>query len=83
MDDGSSEWNALDMRTRALIRAILYPVMFTFDPDDNAIAHVSEMVIDRRALSASPDEYRAAIQKVLAGRCLFLPLVAVVLLGSP
>ncbi len=68
MDDAGLEWNALDVRTRALIRAILYPVMFTDDPDDNAIAHAFEMVIDRRALSASPDEYQAAIQKVLAGR---------------
>jgi antirestriction protein len=66
MHEDGSEWNALDVRTRALIRAILYPVMFAADPDDNDIARVFEMVIDCHALNASADEYQAAVQKVLA-----------------
>jgi hypothetical protein len=66
MHDSDSEWNAFDVRTRGLIRAILYPVMFRGDPDESGLARVFKMVIDCQALNASPDEYKAAIQKVLA-----------------
>jgi hypothetical protein len=68
MHENGPEWSALDARTRALIRAILYPVMFAGDPDDNDIARVFEMVIDCHALNASAEEDQAAVQKVLVDR---------------
>jgi hypothetical protein len=54
-------------RTRGLIRAILYPVIFRVEPDEHDVARVLKMVVNRRALDASPSEYQAAILKALDG----------------
>jgi hypothetical protein len=55
----------LDTRTRGLIRAILYPVIFRISPDERDVARVINLVVNRRALDASPTDYQNAILKAL------------------
>jgi|HubBroStandDraft_1064217.scaffolds.fasta_scaffold1953665_1 hypothetical protein len=68
MTNSDSGEPALDGRTRGLIRAILYPVIFRLEPDEHDVARVLKMVVNRGALDASPSEYQAAILKALYGR---------------
>ena len=51
--------------TRGLICGLIYPVQFQKDPLDG-IDGVLRLVVERRALNASPPEYLAAIREVLA-----------------
>ncbi len=50
---------------RPVIRALLYVVQFEDDPVD-AADHAIDVVVDRGALGASRDEYRAGIATALA-----------------
>jgi len=49
---------------KGLISALLYPVQFERDPLDG-IDRVIEVVVQRRALDASPAEYAAAVDAAL------------------
>ena len=55
----------LSMRHAGLIRGLIYPVQFDTDPCDG-LERVLQMVVERRALDASPTEYLAAIREALA-----------------
>lgn len=49
------------------IRALLYPVLYEADPMPS-IDRVLEVVVDRGALDATPQEYREALQAALESR---------------
>jgi hypothetical protein len=55
----------LDDRTKALIRALLYPVQFDKRPEQG-IARVMELVVKRNALQATMPDYLGAIDLALA-----------------
>jgi hypothetical protein len=65
MANCGSDEPLLDWRTKALLRAVLYPVIFRVEPDEQDVAHVLKMVINRGTLDASPSAYQAAILKAL------------------
>jgi len=46
------------------MRALIYPVQFDENPLE-AVDHVMDTVVSRRALNATPAEYRAGIQEAL------------------
>src|SRR5712691_7517833 len=54
----------LSTRSAALMRALIYPVQFDENPLE-AVDHVMDTVVSRRALNATPAEYRAGIQEAL------------------
>ena len=54
----------LDDRTKALIRALLYPVQFEKRPEQG-IARVMDLVVKQNALNATAPEYRDAIELAL------------------
>ena len=53
------------MKNSGLIRGLIYPVQFDDDPR-TGIDRVLQLVVGRRALDASPEEYLAAIREALA-----------------
>ena len=55
----------LTTRHAGLIRGLIYPVQFDRDPRDG-IDRVLSLVVERRALDASPTEYLQAIREALA-----------------
>jgi hypothetical protein len=57
----------LDKRTKALLRAVLYPVQFERHPEAG-IGRVLNQVIARQASQAGPDEYANAIRLALESR---------------
>jgi hypothetical protein len=57
----------LDDRTKALLRALLYPVQFERRPE-HGIGRVIEQVIEARALHATPEDYLNAIRSALQSR---------------
>jgi hypothetical protein len=67
MANWGSDEPLLDWRTRGLLRAVLYPVIFSVEPDEHDVARVLKIVVNRGSLDASPEEYRAAILKALDG----------------
>jgi ribosome assembly protein YihI (activator of Der GTPase) len=54
----------LDDRTKALIRALLYPVQFEKRPEQGS-ARVMDLVVEQNALNATPSEYWDAIELAL------------------
>ncbi len=57
----------LDDRTKALLRAVLYPVQFEERPEAG-IDRVIRQVVARQALHATPDDYLKAISVALESR---------------
>jgi hypothetical protein len=54
----------LDDRTKALIRALLYPVQFEVSPEQG-IERVMKLVVARNALQATASDYLRAIDSAL------------------
>jgi hypothetical protein len=54
----------LSTKSAGLMRALIYPIQFDTDPLDG-VDRVMDMVVKRRALNATPAEYRAGIQEAL------------------
>lgn len=67
MTNSNSDEPLPDWRTRGLIRALLYPVIFRVEPDERDVAHVLKIVVNGGALNASPSDYQAAVLKALDG----------------
>ena len=57
----------LDIRTKALLRAVLYPVQFEREPEVG-IDRVIKQVIAPQALQATPNDYMNAIRLALESR---------------
>ena len=55
---------SLSTNSAGLIRALIYPVQFDENPLD-AVDHVMNIVVTRRALDAMPAEYLAGIREGL------------------
>ncbi|GEM_PF-2073272 len=53
-----------DMRWQPLIRGLVYPIQFDQDPVEG-IDRVLEMVVRRRAMNATPEDYAEAVDKAL------------------
>ncbi len=56
----------VDERTRALVRALLYPTIFEADLNETVVARVAEGVRGGRAFAAPRDELEAAARTALA-----------------
>lgn len=54
----------LDRDFKGFISGLLYPIQFERDPADG-IDRVLEMVVDRRAMNGTPEEYAAAVDAAL------------------
>ena len=56
----------IDKQTKTLIRALLYPILFSAGPEQSDAERAIAFVIDRRAMQRSEEQYSDAIRRALA-----------------
>jgi hypothetical protein len=54
----------LEPRQKGLIRGLIYPIQFENDPLDG-VDRVLKVVVDARALDATPEQYASAVRAAL------------------